>query len=197
VAAKSPAAILAAARAAVAGAKSVHVVGSILADGVPVSLNVVLVAGIGGRGTVSENGLSAKLVLLHKSVYVQGTAAFYRHVGGPGAPIVFDGRWLQAPAENGEFAALASLVNLKSLFRALLGENAHLVLVGHSVVDGQRVVGVAGDAGTTVYVATTGKPYPVEVVTPGGRAVRLTGWNQSVSLAVPHDPIDVAALEHA
>src|SRR6478752_4208998 len=58
VAAKTPEEIVAAAKAAAAGAASVHVAGSIVNEGKPISLDLELLAGKGGKGQLSINGLS-------------------------------------------------------------------------------------------------------------------------------------------
>jgi hypothetical protein len=47
-----------------------------------------------------------------------------------------------------------------------------------------------------VYVATTGRPYPLEVVKDGGRGgtVVFSRWNEPVTLVAPADAIDVTKL---
>src|ERR1700744_788801 len=62
VADKSPAAILAATKAAAHSAKSVHVAGSIVSGSSPITLDMQLLAGKGGRGQLSQDGLSFELV---------------------------------------------------------------------------------------------------------------------------------------
>src|ERR1700687_2846669 len=61
VAAKSPADMVVATRAAADAAKSAHVAGSIVSGGQPVTLDLNLVAGKGGRGQLSESGLGFEL----------------------------------------------------------------------------------------------------------------------------------------
>ena len=63
---------------------------------------------------------------------------------------------------------------------------------------GQKVLAVKDtSAGGTLYVATTGPPYPVDVSkggTGGGRIV-FDGWNQPVSITAPASAIDVTQLQ--
>src|SRR5260370_301230 len=59
---KSPADILAATKVASDAARSVHVSGSIVSGGSPITLDMNLLAGKGGRGQLSESGLSFELI---------------------------------------------------------------------------------------------------------------------------------------
>ena len=62
VASKTPAQILASARSAAAGAATVHVAGSIVSEGKPISLDMELVARKGGEGRITLDGLSIQLI---------------------------------------------------------------------------------------------------------------------------------------
>jgi hypothetical protein len=200
IASKPPAAIVAAAKAAADGASSVHLSGTIVSESTPISLDMELVAGKGGRGRIAQNGLSFELVQLGGTVYIDGSPAFYRHIGGAAAAQLFQGRWLKAPASTGEFASIASLTNLSKLMDSALASHGTLTSAGVATVAGQKVVGV-NDAseGGTLYVATTGKPYPLEVVKDGGSGGRIVfeRWNKPVALTAPTNAIDVTKLQSA
>jgi hypothetical protein len=199
VASKAPGEIVAATKAAADSASSVHVSGSIVSDGSPITLDMSLVAGQGGRGQLSENGLSFELIELDGTVYISGSPAFYKHFAGSTAAQLFQGKWLKAPATSGDFAALASLTDLRKLLDAAL-ENHHgkLTKGDTTTVAGQKVVGVndASDGGT-LYVAVTGKPYPIEIAKngAGGGKVVFDRWNEPVTLKAPADSVDVAKLQ--
>ncbi len=62
LASKSPSEIVAAAKAAAAGAATVHVAGSVLNEGKPIALDMELVAGKGGKGHITVEGCSIDLV---------------------------------------------------------------------------------------------------------------------------------------
>ena len=66
-------------------ASSVHVSGSIVSSGSPITLDLELLAGKGGRGQISENGLSFDLIQVGGTAYISGSPAFYSHFGGPAA----------------------------------------------------------------------------------------------------------------
>ncbi len=57
VASRTPAQIVVAATEAAAGAATVHVAGSIVSEGRPISINMELVAGKGGQGRITLAGL--------------------------------------------------------------------------------------------------------------------------------------------
>ncbi|MGO9752218.1 MAG: hypothetical protein ACLP22_12065 [Solirubrobacteraceae bacterium] len=196
VAAKPPDAIVTAASNALHGVSTVHVSGAFVSSGVPTALNLYLVSGKGGRGSMSQNGLSFQLVTAGNEVYINASPAFWRHFGGAAAATLFRGRWLKAPA-TGQFSSLSSLTNLGELFDKLLGQHGTLTKGAVKTVDGQTVVPVTDTTnGGTLYVATTGKPYPVEIVKTGSGAGRIdfSAYDQPVQLTVPASSIDISQL---
>jgi hypothetical protein len=200
VAAKTPGQIVVAAESAAAGAATVHVAGSILSGDEPISLDMELVAGNGGQGRLALEGLSLGLVELDRAVYIKGNSAFYRRFAGRTAARLLPGRWLKASAESGPLASLASLTSLGGLIDGTLAGHGALSRAGRTTVDGQPVVGVRDAAGGgTLYVASTGAPYPVAIVRDGtgaNRAGRVVfdRWNQPVTLQAPPDPINIKQL---
>jgi hypothetical protein len=198
VASKAPAEILAATRVAASGAKSVHVTGALVSAGTPVAFNLDLVAGKGAEGEISEHGFSFQLVALGGSVYVSGSPAFYQHFGGIPAVQLFEGRWLKAPGNSAEFASLSSLTDLGTLLNTLLISPGAVQVGGTAKAERQKAVAVKElSSGGTVYVATTGKPYPIEVVRAarGGASVSFDHWNAIGALAPPANAVDITRLE--
>jgi hypothetical protein len=197
VASKSPEAIITAAEGAIVGVKSVRVSGSIVSGGSRITLDLSLASGKGGRGQMSENGLGFQIVVLDQTVYINGSPAFWRHFGGAAAAQLFQGKWLKAPA-NGSFASVALLTNVHDLFNQLLSSHGTLAKGATTTVNGQKVVAIKDTAkGGTLYVATTGKPYPVEVLKTGsqGGHVLFDHVNDSVSLTAPANAIDISQLQ--
>jgi hypothetical protein len=197
IASKSPAEIIARAKRAADSASSVYISGAIVSKGVPISLEMELLAGHGGRGRVAQNGLSFELVQVGGIVYINGSAAFYRHIGGSAAAQIFRGKWLKAPAGTPELAPIAALADLDKLVSSALASRGTLTSGGTTTVHGQKAVAIDDvSQGGTVYVAATGKPYPLEVVKDGGRGgtVVFDRWNEPVTLVAPADAIDVTKL---
>jgi hypothetical protein len=200
VADKSPTEILAATKAATDGATSVHVAGSIVSDKSPITLDMHLLANKGGRGQLSESGLAFELIQVGGTVYIKGSPAFYKHIGGTAAAQLLQGKWLKAPSSNSDFASLSQLTDLRKLVDGTLGGHGSLKKVGTTTVKGQKVVGITdATKGGTLYIATTGKPYPIEISKggSGGGKITFDGWNAAVTLAAPANAIDVAQLQAA
>lgn len=196
VASKSPKQIVSAANNAINHASAVHVAGSIVSSGAPLSLDLSLVSGKGGRGQVSEGGLTFQIVDVGQTVYIQGTPAFWQHFGGASAARVLSGRWLKAPA-TGQFASIAQLTNMQLLMSSLLANHGSLVKGGVTRVRGQKVVAVNDKAqGGTLYIAANGHPYPIEIRKQGssGGQIAFDRFNQPVSLAAPSNSIDLSRL---
>ncbi|HEY3864464.1 MAG TPA: hypothetical protein VGL54_00070 [Solirubrobacteraceae bacterium] len=198
ISSKTPAEVLAAAKAAANSASSVHVSGSIVSGGSPITLNLELAAGKGGRGQISEDGLSFNLIQVGGTAYISGSPAFYSHFGGPAAEKLLAGKWLKAPASSGSFSSLGSLTDLAQLLDTALSDHGALKKGPTTTINGQQALSVtdAGHGGT-LYVATTGKPYPIEIAKIGksGGKITFDRWNAPVTLTAPANAIDLSQLE--
>jgi len=198
VAAKSANEILQATKSAASSAASVHIAGSIVSGGKPISLNMELVAGKGGKGTIAQEGFSIDLIQVGGKVYINGSDAFYKHVAGATAAQLLDGKWLEAPANSGELASLSSLTNLGKLIESALSNHGPLTKSSEKTLSGQKVIGLDDNSkGGTLFVATTGLPYPIEILKTGsdGGKVTFDRWNKAVKLVPPADAIDISKLQ--
>jgi hypothetical protein len=198
VASQAPAQILASTQAAAYAANSAHVSGSLTSDGEKITLDLDLLAGKGGRGQLSENGLSFELIDTGGYVYIKGSPAFYSHIAGSATAQLFVGKWLKAPAASGNFASLASLTDLHSLIQTTLQGHGTLGKGAPTTVDGQDVIPLTdATKGGTLYVATKGKAYPVEIIKQGsnGGQVAFASWNAPVSLVAPANAVDLTKLQ--
>lgn len=198
VAAKSPSAILSSATTAIQGAKSVHVSGALSDGGQSIKLDLNILSGQGAKGSMSQNGLSFQLIASGKYVYINGSPAFWKKFGGVAAATLFQGKWLKAPANTSSFASLSSLTNLHSLAQALLTGHGTLSKGSTTTVNGQKVIAVTDSTKSSkLYVATTGKPYPIEIAKTGSAAqhVDFDNYNAPVSLTPPAKSIDISQLQ--
>jgi hypothetical protein len=197
VAAKTPTEIVAAAKVAADAASSVHISGSIVSGGSPITLDLDLLAGKGGRGRLTESGLGFELIETGGTVYIKGSSAFYRHIGGTAAAQLLQGKWLKAPTTSKEFASISSLTDLRQLVDSTLANHGTLAKASTKAVNGQKAVGVTDTGkGGTLYVAETGQPYPIEITKSGtgGGTITFDRWNESVSLVAPANAIDITQL---
>lgn len=198
VTSKSPSDILAAATAAANGVHSLHVSGSVVSGGSPITLNLDLVSGQGARGQMSQSGMNFQLIVAGNSIYINAGPAFWRHIGGTAAAQLLQGKWLKAPANSSDFASLAALTNLHKLLTALLAHHAKLTKGATTTVNGQKVVALTDTTNHgTLYVATTGKPYPVQITKSGSDGGKLSfdRFNETVSLTPPANAIDISKLK--
>ena len=196
VSSKSPNGIASAASGAVSKVNSVHVAGAVANGSSRFTIDLNLVNGKGGSGQMSQGGLSFKIITVNNEVYINGSPTFWRQFGGASAASLLSGKWLKAPA-SGQFASLATLTNVRQLFTQLLSTHGKLAKGNGATVRGHKVIAVNDKSnGGTLYVATTGKPYPIEIVKSGsnGGRVEFDRFNQPVSLSPPANAIDVSKL---
>ncbi len=199
VASKSPEQIVEASKAAAAKAASVHVTGSTISENKPISLDMELVAGKGAKGHISIEGLRIDIIELEHAFYLNGSPAFYSRVAGPAAAQLLEGKWLKAPTSSGNFASLTKLTDLGTVIDSSLASHGALEHAGTSTVDGQPAVGVKDTAkGGTLYVATTGAPYPLQISKGGkeGGRIRFNHWNEPVTITPPPNPININQLQN-
>jgi hypothetical protein len=197
---KSAEEIVSESKAAADTASSVHVAGSLNSGGSVVKLDLSLVAGKGATGELSQNGSSFKVILVGGTAYISGSPAFYRSLGGSAAAQLFNGKWLKAPATTGEFASFSQLADMRKLIDSTLAGHGGLAKGSTKVVNGQQVIAIndTSKAGT-LYVATTGKPYPIQLFKGGSESGKISfeDWNKPVSIAAPANAVDLAELKAA
>ena len=196
IASESPSAILTAAANAIDAVSTVHVAGSGTESGTSLSLDLRLVAGKGGEGTVALGGSSFQFVVIGSNGYFKASAAFWKRYGNAAIAQLIQNRWLKTPT-NGEFASFAEFSNIHDLFGGLLGSHGTLTKGALTTVGGQRVIPIVNKAnGGTLYVAATGKPYPVEIANARQHGVIVVNdINQPVTLTAPSGAIDISQLE--
>jgi len=198
VAAKTPAEILAAAKSAATQASAVHIAGSIQEGTTPLTLDLHLVAAKGGKGHMSESGVGFDIVRVGDKAYIRGSEAFYKQFGGASAAQLLKGKWLVGSATSGKFAALTPLTDLQAFFTGALGGHHTLTKGAETTVNGQKAIALKDGAnGGTLYIATTGTPYPIELVSPGnGKQGKVTfdQWNTTVTITAPKGAIDISKL---
>lgn len=195
---QSPTQIVATAQKAAESAKSVRVTGTVSDSGTKLSLDLKILHGTGAEGKISEGPLSFELVRIGDSVYIKGSPAFYEHFAGSEAAKLLQGRWLKAPATSGEFATLGTLTDMSKLLSSVLGQHGSLQKGGTSTIEGKQVIAVKdASKGGVLYVATKGKPYPIQLSKAGstGGKVTLTDWGAPVSITAPSNSIDIEKLK--
>jgi len=201
VASKSAEEIVTEAKTAADSASSVHVAGSVNSSGSPVSLDLNLASGKGVTGQISQNGSTFKIVIDGGTAYISGSDAFYRKLGGSAAAQLLAGKWLKISTSTPEFASFGSLTNMRKLLDT--------VLVGHGTLEkgpthptttiGGRPAIAVNDTtrGGTLYVATTGKAYPLQISKSGSEAgkIMFDKWDEPVTITPPSSSVNLSELK--
>ena len=188
--------VLADAEAAATNASSTHISGNITSGGTPITVDLTTARGKGGKGSMATNGLKFDLVRIGDTVYVQGSDAFYKHFAGAAVAQLLHDKWLKGSATHGRLKSLAELTNLRALFAGISSQHGKLANDGATTYNGAKVVAIRDTSDNSkLYVAATGKPYPVAIV--GNKkgqlgAVTFDDWNKSVSLSAPSDALDIS-----
>jgi len=194
---KSGSQILTDARTAAQSATAVHYSGSIDQNGTKLHLDLTLVAGKGGKGTITIGGHKIDLVRIGQKVYFKGDEAFYSQFAGATAAELLAGKWIEAPSTTANFASFTPLTDIGKLF-GLIKAQGTITKGTQSTVDGQKVIAITSSKpGTgTIYVATSGKPYPVELAGPSSSSgsLHFDNWNTTVTLVAPSGAIDLSKL---
>ena len=195
IAGKSGDEIFSAAVDAVDTAKSVHVKGwSTNNTGQPFSFDLTLVAHRGGSGSFTVNGLSFDVVRIGDRAYFRGGVDFWTRALGDTEGRRLAGRWISSSATSGRLAPLSTLIDLKGLIGRVLEKHGELERGSQSTLDGQPVVLITDTTqGGSLYVATTGKPYPIKIVDTSaeGGALTFDKWDAPVTLTEPADSIEL------
>jgi hypothetical protein len=190
--------VLADAKAAATKASSAHVAGSIVSGGTPIKLDLSMATGKGAKGSMSTNGLSFNLVRVGDTLYIRGTDEFYKHFAGAAVAQLLHGKWLKASATQGQLKSLAPLTSIDALFTGISTHHGKLVSEGAKTYKGQKVAEIRDTSDNSkLYVAATGKPYPVAIV--GGKkgesgTITFGDWNAGVSLSPPKNALDISQL---
>jgi hypothetical protein len=196
VTAQSPTAILAAATSAIDGVSEVHVAGSGVSGRTSISLDLHLVASEGGEGTVALDGSSFQFVVIGNEGYFKASPGFWKRYTNATIAQLVKNRWFKVPT-TGAFASFTEFSNIHKLFSGLLGSHGTLAKGQLTTLRAQRVIPLIDKTqGGTLYVAATGKPYPVEIANPGQHGVIVIDKiDQPVRLTAPSDALNLSQLE--
>jgi len=188
--------VFADARAAAVSAATVHVSGNVTSGGTPIVLDLSMARARGAKGSMSTNGAEFDLVRIGDTAYIRGSDAFLKQNAGAAVAQLLHGKWLKASITSGRFRSLAPLTSIDLLFAEVGSHHGRLVNDGKTTYEGEDVVAIRDTSDASkLYVATTGKPYPVAIV--GGKkgrsgTIAFGDWNASVSLSAPKDAIDIS-----
>ena len=150
------------ARAALRAATAVRVKGFVADGAQRVSLDLRY-SGRDSGGVVGQRGQVVEFRKVGRFVYVKGDRKFWLANGGEQAARLLTGAWLKASATDKRFGDLTSFTDLAKATADLLPRAGTLTTGSRRTVAGRPAVRLEdnGLTGGAVYVATTGKPYPL------------------------------------
>jgi hypothetical protein len=195
IAAKAPAQILAAAQTALRNAKTVRITAALQTSNGPLSFDIKIVSGRGGAGTLSTNGLGFQMVRIADKAYFNAPKDFWERFGNAAAAKLYAGKWIVSSAVNGKFASFTPITQIDFIANAL-NATGTLTKGKATTLDGHPAFTVTSSKGGTLYVATTGPPYPLKITDAGstGGEITLSDWNAPVTLSAPAGAIDYAKI---
>jgi hypothetical protein len=191
----TPKQILSAVKKAIADAKSVHISGSGTTGGTPLSLDLRLAKDKGGAGHVEVGGYGFDIVRIGQSLYLKANRKSLTHFAGGAAAQLLADRWFKVSASSTGFGSFTPLTDLQALMNQILHASGRVEKGAETKVDGQPVIALTDGAnGGTLYVATTGPAYPLELKSSPGAdkagAIAFAGWDQPVTLTAPKGALD-------
>jgi hypothetical protein len=196
--------VYAAAMAASTAAPGLHMSGS-LRQGQTIGLDLSVVS-TRAAGTFVLNGASIKVVKVGSTVYAKPSKAFLAGQGAMGAVFArkIGSKWLKADASLAALTGLGDVTHFTSAadaVSAVMPKNATMTLVPGRTVDGQATTGVRfslpSPARTgTLYVATSGTPYPLRLESAQLGTLTFTDWGHTAAIVVPaaKDVVDLNKL---
>jgi hypothetical protein len=194
IASKNASEILAAAKAAAQSATSVHIEAHNAQGLLTLALNLDLTSN-GGHAHISGLGVDFEVIRIGNTLYLKGNPGFYERLSGAAAHAP-PGAWLKAPVNSGPLAQFAAFTDLPGEVGRLIA-SANPVTKGTTTsTNGQKTIELkqTGKLYTgKIYIATTGKPFPLEIAKTGRETghTTFTNWNQPVSLSAPSNTINI------
>jgi hypothetical protein len=153
------------ARDALLNAKSYRIKGDGISDGQRMSLDL-RINGSDSGGTVTMGGATIEVLMVAGRRFMRANEKFWAMTLGADkadtvAEVIGD-RWVVVPNDEKMLAGLFTVGDIDQLFRP----DSSLKMGQTRDIDGVKAIGVVdgGAEGSTLYVATTGEPYPLRVV---------------------------------
>lgn len=116
-------------------------------------------------GTLGVGGHTIELRKIGRTVYLKGGRAFWTGNGGGAAAQLLAGKWLKTPLTDQRFSGLSQLTDLDKAADGILDPDGAIEKGGTRSVNGVPAIGLTskGKGAGTLFVATTGEPYPLRI----------------------------------
>jgi hypothetical protein len=160
-----------------------------------------------GRAAYSLIGLRFEVLRTGGALYLRGNKTFRGRLGNKlggktgavAAAKLPAGTWIKVPAASSSLAGLGELTNISAELPRILAP-APVVKGTATTINGQRAITLKETTklyNGTLYIATTGEPYPIQLVKHGRQTGKMTftGWNDPIKLSAPANTVDISRLE--
>ncbi|HVB14617.1 MAG TPA: hypothetical protein VNH38_07670 [Candidatus Dormibacteraeota bacterium] len=150
-----------------------------------------------GGGSFTTSSLSFQAEELKGIDYFR-SKTLWDQVGGATLQAALGDRWVYLAASSATAAelsqAFAGLTAPKSLASLLTSDAPKSVRGNATRVRGQPVIAVKEPKGGTIYIATTGAPYPLRWVRGSQGSVDFRDFGKTFNLKVPKNAVNLAAI---
>ncbi len=152
VAALSAGQILSQARTALQSAPSVRVKGSVVNEGARLMVDLRL-SDNGGRATITQAGQTIEVLRIGTTVYIKADAEL-------------KGKYVKGSTSDAKLASIAKFTDMDEFVGTVLTHKGTVQKGQKKVVRGTEAIALEepGQDGGTLYVATRGQPYPLQIV---------------------------------
>jgi hypothetical protein len=170
IADKPPAEVVQEAKRAFQDAKFVRVKGNGVEDGVLYAVDMHIKGGpgtTGGKGKLTVNHNTAELLRIGKDAYVKGDADFWSATtGNAAAAELLKGKYLKGSTDDPRLKGIVFFTDADFFAKTLFKTEGGLTKGGRRTIGGIDAIGVdsSGEDAATLYVATTGEPRPLQLV---------------------------------
>jgi hypothetical protein len=192
--------ILQATKTAAQSASSVHVVASSkLTHGGSLKLDASL-AKDQAHTQVSVLGMTFEVIRDGHTLYVEGDPVFAARLEAVLGVKIPANKWLKGSTE-GALAQTGAFTEIDKELPLILSGSGPISTGAKVKIDGQPAIILKETRKLytgTLYVATTGQPYPIKLVKKGRETgqTTFTGWNNPVTVTPPANAVDVSQLQH-
>jgi hypothetical protein len=201
VSSKSAAEILAASRAAVQSASSVRITSKYRVGPIADTLEGSL-AKNGSRARVDVLGSTVEAIRINDTLYIKGNRKFNYHLEQKLGVKVPAGVWLKGPAA-GVLSNVGTATDIHVEVLLLLSGNGPVTKGTATTIAGQPAITVKRTQQPqklyegTLYIATTGQPYPLKLTKTGKETGQTTfsNWNDPIDVSAPANAVDIRQLE--
>ena len=185
IASESASQILNSVEQAVSSASSVQINGNTEQSGTAVTFQVVTFSTGNFSGGLDQGGNSVKLVKVGSTDYINASAAYFQSVGASAsAAALLGGIWVSGPDSQLGFGSSFTISSIETNIKTPKGT---ITKGSASTIAGQPAFSVVSSKGGLLWVATTGKAYPIELDNSGtnGGTIKFSKWNQGTPPVAP------------